>query len=87
MKGADCSPLDFFGFGYLKNKVEKSNVKTLDGLWKKAQSVQSTISSRTCHHEFRAWKKRCRLIHERNGSHVEQTKEIRQHRYPLKELN
>ena len=80
VKGADCAPLDFFGFGYLKGKVESSKATTLDGLWKKSCVVWSRISPETCGRVYQSWKKRCQMIHERNGSHVEQVKEIHKHK-------
>lgn len=84
VKGADCAPLDFFGFGYLKSKVESSEATTLDGLWKKSCAVWSGISPETCGRVYQSWKERCRMIHERKGSHVEQVKEIHKHKQRAK---
>ena len=85
VKGADCAPLDFYGFGYLKRKVESSGVRTIKGSWKKCQEVWSAISPRTCASVYQSWKRRCRKIYERRGSHVEQVKEI--HKRKLREHN
>jgi hypothetical protein len=34
VKSQDGSPLDFYGFGNLKQKLYSSKVTTLNGLWK-----------------------------------------------------
>ena len=80
VKGADCSPLDFFGFGFLKQKVNAAGCRTLKGLWKKCCTIWSEVSPGTCARVYQSWKKRYRMIHQRLGSHVEQTKEIHRHR-------
>lgn len=87
VKGADCSPLDFFGFGYLKQQLESCQVGGLNQLWKKAKKVWDGIPSETCAKVFESWKKRCRVIYEEQGSHVEQIKKIHEHKLTLKELN
>lgn len=87
VKGADCSPLDFFGFGYLKNKIRKSSFKSLDALWRRCQVEWSRDTPDTCVRVFRSWKKRCRMINERQGSHVEKIKAIHEHKQPLKKSN
>ena len=37
VKSPDASPSDFFGFGYLKQRLERRRVRTLDGIWIIAQ--------------------------------------------------
>ena len=37
VKAPDTSPLDLFGFGYLKQKLRKRRAKSLDGVWKVSQ--------------------------------------------------
>ena len=71
VKGADCSPLDFFGFGYLKQRVEGYSVQNLNQLWNRCRTVWSQIRPETCAKVYEAWKKRLRLIHDKQGSHVE----------------
>lgn len=80
IKGPDVSPMDFFGFGYLKQEVKKTRVRTLNGLWKKCQSIWDNISPETCAKVFQSWKKRCRLVAKRHGAHIEQVKEIHHHK-------
>lgn len=84
VRGADCSPLDFFGFGYLKRKVEGKVVRNLDQLWKQCQSAWKQITPETCVKVYQSWKSRCRKIVERQGSHCEQLKSIHQHKNTLK---
>ena len=39
VKSSDASPLDFFGFGYLKQKLFLRKARTLEGVWKIAQGM------------------------------------------------
>ena len=39
VKAPDASPLDFYGFGYLKQKLSTRRARTLDGVWKLSQEV------------------------------------------------
>ena len=39
VKSPDASPLDFFGFGYLKNSVTRKNIKTLDAAFRCCKNV------------------------------------------------
>lgn len=87
VKGADCSPLDFFGFGYLKQRVEGYSVQNLNQLWNRCRTVWSQIRLETCAKVYEAWKKRLRVIHDKQGSHVEQVREIHCHKLHLNELN
>lgn len=86
-KGGDCSPLDFFGFGTLKQAIETEKVRTLDQLWKKCQTAWSRITPETCGLVYESWKVRCRKIVERMGSHCEQVKSLHSHKVPLKIAN
>lgn len=87
VKGADCAPLDFFGFGYLKQKVNKTGPKNLDQLWNELEKSWLHISPETCNKVYGAWKRRCRAIVERQGSHIEHVRTIHSHKIPLKSLN
>lgn len=80
VKSPDCSPLDFFGFGYLKQKLFHKKPKTENGLWKACQDVWSTITPEMAKLVFESWKRRCRAITKANGSHIEQTKKIHRRR-------
>ena len=39
VKFPDGSPLDFFGFGFLKQKLEKRNARTLEGVAKLSKEI------------------------------------------------
>jgi hypothetical protein len=80
VKAPDASPLDFFGFGYLKQELSKRRARTLDGVWKLANSIWSDISQDTVDSVFAAWKRRCRLIARRDGAHIEHIKNIHRRR-------
>lgn len=84
VRGADCAPLDFFGFGFLKKKVEAEGAKNLDQLWQKCKTIWTQVSSETCGKVYESWKLRCRKIVERKGSHIEQVKSIHKHKNKMK---
>ena len=83
VKTPDGSPLDFYGFGFLKQQLLKRRAITLDGVWKIAQEVWSTIDRAQIKTVYASWKRRLRLIAKKNGEHIEQTKAI--HRRAVKE--
>ena len=76
VKGADCSPMDFFGFGWLKYQVKKTRVKSWESFCKTITRRWSELSPETCANVYRAWKRRCQQIHKMSGKHIEQTKDI-----------
>lgn len=84
VKGADISPMDFFGFGYIKQGVTKPNVRSRDGIWKKCSQVWDALGPEVCHNVFQARKRRCRTVNKRGGGHVEQVKSIHRHKVSKK---
>ena len=82
IKCPDGSPLDFYGFGYLKKQLQKRRGRTLDGIWKLSQKVWSQIDSKMIEKVFSSWKRRLRQISAMNGEHIEQLKTI--HRRSIK---
>lgn len=76
VKAPDASPLDFFGFGYLKQRLQSRRAKTLEGIWKVAKEEWSTIDTEMVKKVMAAWKRRLRLISSRDGAHIENTKAI-----------
>ena len=76
----DGSPLDFFGFGYLKQKLGKRKARTIAGVWKLSQEVWSGINLEMIRKVFDSWKRRLHLISARNGEHIEHTKAIHRRR-------
>jgi hypothetical protein len=75
-KAPDIALLDFFGFGYLKQMLFKTKVKTLSGLWKKCKELWSGIPQDMINRAFQAWKRRCRMVYNVHGNHIENTKKI-----------
>lgn len=85
VKSPDASPLDFFGFGYLKQKLKQRRVRTLAGLRKAASSVWLQIDREMVLRCFESWHKRLLMIEYKHGNHIEHTKRI--HRKRLGEIN
>ena len=75
-KSPDISPLDFYGFGYLKQRLFHRRATTENGLWKVLNDVWNTITVADIKKVYMAWKRRCRLVHKMSGEHIEQTKTI-----------
>ena len=76
VKSPDASPLDFFGFGYLKQQLSKRRPRTLDGVWKICQEIWNNIDYKMIQKVFKSWKKRLRIISSLHGEHIEQIKAI-----------
>ena len=82
VKGCDISPMDFFGFGYLKQRLFNRKVSTLDGLWKVLKEEWSLITPEKCREVFDSWKRRCRQVSLMDGGPIEHLKDI--HRCKMK---
>jgi len=76
VKGADASPMDFFGFGYLKHRISLKRPKTLAGLTKIAIDEWKKLTPEKCQKVFENWKKRLRLVHEHDGYQIETLKSL-----------
>ncbi|UYV76765.1 hypothetical protein LAZ67_14001977 [Cordylochernes scorpioides] len=76
VKSPDASPLDFYGFGMLKQWLFNRRPKTEAGLWKAAQEEWSNVSLSKVKEVFAAWKVRCREIAKKKGKHIEHMKKI-----------
>ena len=76
VKAPDASPLDFFGFGYLKQELLKRRARTLEGVWKLCGEVWSQIDLKMIQNVYSSWKRRLRLISARKGEQIEQLKTI-----------
>ncbi|UYV79436.1 USP24 [Cordylochernes scorpioides] len=76
VKSPDASPLDFYGFGMLKQRLFNRRAKTEAGLWKAAQEEWSNVSLSKVKEVFAAWKVRCREIAKKKGKHIEHMKKI-----------
>lgn len=71
VKGCDVSPMDFFGFAYIKQAVAKSRASTPEGVWKKCCEVWNSVVATVCKKVFNSWKRRCRAVKRMKGGVVE----------------
>ncbi|UYV65595.1 syd-1 [Cordylochernes scorpioides] len=76
VKSPDASPLDFYGFGMLKQRLFNRRPETEAELWKAAQEEWSNVSLSKVKEVFAAWKVRCREIAKKKGKHIEHMKKI-----------
>ena len=76
VKAPDASPMDFYGFGYLKQELLKRRAKTLDGVWKLSQEVWSQVTLDKIQKVFASWKRRLRMVTKKDGEHIENIKDI-----------
>ena len=80
VKSPDASPLDFFGFGYLKQRLKVSRVTSLTGLHKKANEIWMQISIETIAKVYDSWHRRLLLIEYNQGLHIEHCKQLHKKR-------
>lgn len=71
VKGADIAPMDFFGFGTVKQELRQFKGKSEECVWKNCQSIWNGIDANTCANVLRSWKQRCRLVAKEQGGHIE----------------
>lgn len=79
IKSPDASPLDYFGFGYLKQRLSKRRPTNLDGLMTCAKKEWMQISVDLIKKTFLDWRRRLRLIRLHNGNQIESVKKIHKH--------
>jgi len=82
VKSPDLSPMDFFGFGYLKQRLFNRHASTIEGLWKVVQEEWNQVTQKMVTNVMNSWKKRCRLIRVTNGLHVEPIAQLHRRRLP-----
>ena len=76
VKGADVAPMDFTGFSWLKRRVNMRRARTLKGLCKIIRQEWSMFSVPFCQNAFDSWKRRCRMVVDRQGNHIENVKSL-----------
>ena len=76
VKGAGISPMDFFGFGYIKQKLKKKRPTTLDGLWKLVRETWARLPVDAPGLVMAAWRRRCRMVHKFSGELIQHLKAI-----------
>ena len=70
----DCAPCDYWLWGYLKNKVKKRKVKTIQGLKKAIKEEVQAIPLAMIHRALKSWPKRCRQVYYNKGGYIENFK-------------
>lgn len=76
VKSPDLSPMDFFGFGYLKQRLFKRKVTTINGLWKVLNDEWNKIPQIMVSNVIKSWKRRMRLVRQTKGLHIESVSKI-----------
>ena len=74
VKSPDVSPLDFFGFGYLKRKLFQRRPTTEKGVWKVLQKEWRKVDRLAISRVYSSWKRRLRCVAKGHGKHIENTK-------------
>ncbi|OXA54412.1 Myb/SANT-like DNA-binding domain-containing protein 3 [Folsomia candida] len=72
----DASSFDFFGFGQHKRRLFQRNFCSFDGVWKTMITELSKIDQNLATKTFSSWKRRLRLIVEKDGRHIKNIKQI-----------
>ena len=67
----DLSPLDFFLWGYIKDKVYKNRPKTLDELKQAVMRELRSVPAESCRRTIGSFEKRLRYVITVDGGHVE----------------
>lgn len=83
VKSPDASPMDFFGFEYLKRKCFARRPVTMDGLWKILKQEFSKIDRTMVDRVYQNWNRRCRMIVGEKGSHIENVRNLHSKRINL----
>lgn len=76
VKSPDASPMDFYGFGALKQRLVLRRASTLDGVWKVLNEEWNRLTPLKCRNVFAEWKRRLRIGRELKGHHIESTPQI-----------
>ena len=76
VKSPDASPLDVFGFGYIKQKLRTKRPKTLVGMCKVAQELWYNIPSDVVDKVFQDWRRRLNLMCLMHGEQIEPFKHL-----------
>lgn len=70
-RSPDLTPMDFFAWGYIKNKVYAQKIADLNDLKAKIQAASQLITQEMLKNVWENLQKRLELIKENGGSHVE----------------
>lgn len=67
----DLSPLDFFLWGYVKDKVYKNNPKTISELKTAVGNIIRDVPADMLQKSIGSFERRCRMLIHTNGQHIE----------------
>ncbi len=67
----DAAPCDYFLWGYLKNRIRRRKVRTIQGLKKAIREEVKKIPQNLIDKALKAWSRRCRQIYYYKGLHIE----------------
>ena len=70
-RSPDLTPLDFFFWGYVKDRVYKTAVNDIDHLKEKIQEAVRSVTADMIAATWRELRKRLVFMIEHNGDHVE----------------
>ena len=70
LKSPDPAPMDYAIWGYLKQRLNKKNIETLDQL-KKSFHTNGKMEQSYIDKVLAKWPKRVFLIYKTNGFHIE----------------
>lgn len=85
VKSPDGSPLDFYGFGYLKHKLKIAAAETIEDLQICAKRIWRDITQEDILRTFNSWQQRYQLIVRQRGGHIENIRQL--HRRSLASIN
>lgn len=67
----DAAPLDFFLWGYLKYRLKRYKLFTIDGLKRAIRKELKLVPQCYVNRALAAWPKRCRQIYNAKGLQIE----------------
>ena len=70
----DCSPCDFWLFGYLKSRLSKRNIMTIQGLKNAIREEVKNIPRDMIERALKSWPRRCRYVYYNKGGTIENFK-------------
>ena len=76
VKGADVSPLDFWGFGHLKQKYRRMKPQSFEQMKKFIHEIWATFTKELIEKVFTDWARRLQLVINNKGGHIENVSKI-----------
>jgi hypothetical protein len=70
-KSSDAAPMDFGIWGVLKRRLQKRQINMLVGLKRALKDEWRKLDKETTNKALKSCPKRCRIIYNCHGSHIE----------------